>query len=576
MIRTARRGLMMFLGVALMVTAGTLVATAAPTASASSICPNVGSGTGCAYMITINSNGTVSIAAGANTKPIDSGFEGQGDDVIVGVLNNSNGIVHSVTLTGTGRDQLFGFDSDEICTYNFTSDAYCATNDNGGPSYTTLRNGTKEVGAGGKNPYDSEGPDNTFSGISASQDIGTVNFTTALTPQGTTYLCLEQPPTSTAKGTAVITPGLVVSAPTITGAVEGANVNDVTAFTDTGSISPATGFAATINWGDGNSSTGTVGGSAGSYTVSGSHVYQEFGTYNASVTVNDTALALNTATSATGTVNVADATLTAQNPGPTISPQETGQSFTAVVGYFTDADTYSPSSEFDGTTISWGDGTTSTVASGDVAISGSGGSFTVTGTHSYGASGTTASPVVVNIVDDGGQTATVTDNNVQVADSVQLCSGSCTGSLTSGPVTANDSTDNSGDLLLSGAANTGQLSCGDGFEHAPTVISEANTFTNVGNSTITDVETFLAADGVVNDSDPGDHGEFLVCFSSPGFSFTDITGASVTQGLLPICNPFVAAVGPCADIDISPNGSTVTETITYPAIDAAQNDPQHV
>ena len=324
---------------------------------------------------------------------------------------------------------MFGFDGDEICTYNFTGDAYCATNDNGGPSYTTLHNGSKEIAAGGKNPYEAEGPDNTFSGISANTDSGTINFITSLLPQGSTYLSLEQAPTSTAKATAVITPGLVVSAPTITGAVEGTPFSgQVTTFTDTGSISPATGFTANINWGDGSTTTGTVGGSAGTYTVSGSHPYQEFGTYYASVTVTDNVLRLiNTATSTTGTVNVADAALTAGPAVAPIGPQETTQLFTTQVANFTDADTYSPSSEFADTTISWGDGTTSTVASGNVSIAGSGGSFTVSGTHTYAASGTTAGPVMVNIADDGGQTLTVTDNNVMVADSVKVCSGSCTG-----------------------------------------------------------------------------------------------------------------------------------------------------
>ena len=85
------------------------------------------------------------------------------------------------------------------------------------------------------------------------------------------------------------------------------------------------------------------------------------------------------------------------------------------------------------------------------------------------------------------------------------------------------------------------------------------------------------ADRVVNTSDPGDHGAFWVCFASPGFPFTDVTGAQVTTGLLPLCNPFAVGNGPCVNsIDISTDGSTVTETITYPAVDAASNDPQHV
>ncbi len=570
MMRTARRGLLGFLGVTLLVAGGALVANAATTgANASSVCPNVGKGTGCAYMVTVNPNGTVAITAGSTTPIAGS------DDYVVGVVNNSNGVVHSVTLSGTGKDDMFGFDGDEICTYNFTGDAYCATNDNGAPSYTTLR-GTKIVGSCGKIPYDAEGPDNTFSGISTNKDSGTINFNTSLPPQGSTYLSLEAAPTSTATGTAVITPGLVVIAPTIAGAVEGAPfTGQVTTFTDAQSISPSTGFTATINWGDGSTpSTGTVGGSAGSYTVSGSHPYALYGTYYATVTVTDAALALNTATSPNGTVSVADAALTA-GPPETVSPQETGQSFATQVATFTDADTNLTTSAFSGTTIAWGDGNTSTVASGDVVIGGGAGSFTVTGMHSYGASGTTAGPVVVTITDGYGTPVTVTDNNVTVADLVTVCSGGCNPTLTSGSVTVTDSTDNSGDLFLSGAQNNGQLSCGDGFSHAPTVISESNTFADPSGTTITSTESFPVADAVYNSSLPGNSGEFSVCFSSPGYPFTDITGASVTTGLLVQCNVFAAVQGPCANY-VNDDGTTVTEQIIYPAIDASSNDPQHV
>ena len=175
MMRTARRGLMALFGVALMVTGGTLVATAATTvANASSICP-MSEGRG----LRLHHHGEPQrdriFAAGANKTPID----GYDDDFVVGVSITRTG-VHSITLSGTGKDAMFGFDGDEICTYNFTGDSYCATNDNGGPSYTTLHDGSKEIAAGGKNPYEAEGPDNTFSGIGNSGDSGTINFITSL------------------------------------------------------------------------------------------------------------------------------------------------------------------------------------------------------------------------------------------------------------------------------------------------------------------------------------------------------------------------------------------------------------
>ena len=49
----------------------------------------------------------------------------------------------------------------------------------------------------------------------------------------------------------------------------------------------ASGYAATINWGDGEISYGTVSGSAGSYTVNGTHTYLSVGTRPVSVGVQD-------------------------------------------------------------------------------------------------------------------------------------------------------------------------------------------------------------------------------------------------------------------------------------------------
>ncbi len=48
-----------------------------------------------------------------------------------------------------------------------------------------------------------------------------------------------------------------------------------------------TSLSATIDWGDGNQSSGTVTGSAGSYNVSGSHTYSGSGHYPVTVTLND-------------------------------------------------------------------------------------------------------------------------------------------------------------------------------------------------------------------------------------------------------------------------------------------------
>ena len=517
-----------------------------------------------------------------------------------------------------GTSNVFGFDGDGICTTTFTSpiaSSYCQKNGpNGGPSYTTSRGKTT-----GSNPYDYQGPNNTFSDISTSgrpaSYSGTINFTTALLPQGTTFLSLEvAPKNSTA--TATLKTGLNVSVPALTPQpLEGTSWSgQVATFTDTGSISPASEFTALINWGDGTSSAGTLSGASGSYTVSGSHTYAEEGTDHPTVTVTDpplqqyTASNVATVASGPGSVVVGDAPLT---PGSAvvISPQQTNVAFTTSAT-FTDGDAAAPPSDFAGTTITWGDGTTSTTSSSPnpvVITAGTGGSFTVSGTHAYTANtvndhnGAEPGPVSFNIVDVGGSTTTVTSNNVVVADSVTACSGAtCTGTVTptdTQPVSATvgTSTGQTGDLLLSTNSNSGQLNCNDAFLHAPRVLSESNTF-SAPQGTITSTESFPVSAGVVlNPSAPGAPGEstaFWVCFQATQ-SFTDVSGhaapqgtddagATVYTGLLPLCDPLAnpADPGPCVNyISTAPNGSnvlTVTEVITYPASFATSGDPKRI
>lgn len=618
--KRAKHAFSLFMGCALVAGAGVaatlMAASASSGAGATPMCPSIGSGSGCAYVLTVNPSGSVSISAGANTASFDGGSRGEGDDVVVGVVNNSNAVVSSVALTGSSN--VFGFDGDGICTYTFTSpvsSSYCQTNGpNGGPSYTTTRGRTT-----GTNPYDYEGPDNTFTNVTASGRTysGTIKFTTALLPQGTTFLSLETAPTKST-GTAALQTGLKVSAPALSSQpTEGTPWSgQVATFTDQGSISPGSEFTANINWGDGNSSAGTVTGASGSYVVSGGHTYAEEGTDSPTVTVTDpplqsyTASNVATVTSGPGSVTVADAPLTA-GPPVVIGAQQTNTSFTTSAT-FTDGNAAAPLSDFAGTTISWGDGTTSTTTSSTdpVVISGSGGSFTVTGTHAYTANtvndpnGAEPNPVSFNIADVGGSTTAVTGNNVVVADSVTSCTGTaCSGTVSPTPTqpvtaTVGTSTGQSGDLLVSTNPNvpnpaTGAypINCGDGFLHAPSILSESNTF-NAPTGTITSSESFPVADGVVLNPNapgtPGDSSAFWVCFQAtqsftdvsggPATQGTDASGATVYTGLLPLCDPAnTADAGPCVNyISTSSDGSMVTEVITYPASFAASGDPQRL
>jgi hypothetical protein len=167
----------------------------------------------------------------------------------------------------------------------------------------------------------------------------------------------------------------------------------VASFTDPDTASTAGEYSATIDWGDGSSTSGTVSGSSGSFTVNGTHTYADEGTNKVSVTIKDTDNTANTAT-ASSTANVVDAALSASGVNPT-SPQ----GFNGVVANFTDANTATSSSADFTATIDWGDGSSTSTGT----VSGSGGSYTVNGTHTY--AGTGYFTVKVHIVDDGGSTA---------------------------------------------------------------------------------------------------------------------------------------------------------------------------
>jgi hypothetical protein len=190
----------------------------------------------------------------------------------------------------------------------------------------------------------------------------------------------------------------ITAAGTPVSATEGAAFSgQVATFTDPDTSATPGEYAATIEWGDGTSTEGTVSGSGGSFAVSGEHTYADEGSYEVKVAINDrdnSAISASTTSSAT----VLDAALAASGVSPMpISPQ----SFGGTVANFTDANTTSTTADFIAT-IDWGDGTPATAG----AVSGEGGSYSVSGSHTY--EGTGFFTIKVHIVDDGGSTADAT------------------------------------------------------------------------------------------------------------------------------------------------------------------------
>jgi hypothetical protein len=91
---------------------------------------------------------------------------------------------------------------------------------------------------------------------------------------------------SATASTAVTEPAIVVSAPITTSSRNPSNIV-VATFTHAGGVEPTGSFTATIDWGDGRTSTGTITLSGTTYTVRGSHSYRHSGTHTITTTVSE-------------------------------------------------------------------------------------------------------------------------------------------------------------------------------------------------------------------------------------------------------------------------------------------------
>jgi hypothetical protein len=203
--------------------------------------------------------------------------------------------------------------------------------------------------------------------------------------------------TGAATSTATVADASLTGSARAVSAVEGSGFSGtVFSFTDANPNGAPGDFAASVSWGDGNTSTGTVAANAsGGFDVTATHTYAEEGSFTVTTTVND---AGGSTTQGTGRATVADAPLTATGRSiVSLNPVST------VVASFTDADPGGAASDYTAT-INWGDGTAATT--GTVAASGSG--FTASGTHTYGVLGPYT--ITTQICDAGGSCASASSN----------------------------------------------------------------------------------------------------------------------------------------------------------------------
>jgi len=267
------------------------------------------------------------------------------------------------------------------------------------------------------------------------------------------------------------------------GATEGMGVTGTLAmFTDPDSNASAGEYLATIAWGDGSSSPGTISGPAGGpFAISGTHTYAEEGTNRATVYITDASDPTNTAI-VTSTVNVSDAPLTAT--ATTIRVTE-GMSFTGTVGSITDGNPDATAGDYS-VVVAWGDGSSS-----PGIISGlTGGPFTISGSHTYAEEGTDTITISVTDVDSATNGVTATST---ASASDALLSSICA-TPTNSVNAFNATTASFTDADPSGTASdyTATIAWGDGSSSSGTVadgpngtVSGSHAYTSTGNFTIT-------------------------------------------------------------------------------------------
>jgi hypothetical protein len=174
-------------------------------------------------------------------------------------------------------------------------------------------------------------------------------------------------------------------------AVEGSPFQGtIASFSDANPLAAASEITASIDWDDGQTSTGTVVAGNGHFIVVGDHTYAEGGEYHVTISVLDDG---GSAATISSTVNVVDAPLNGSGKNLT---SRAGQTFLGTVATLIDTNPAAPESDFV-VTIDWGNGDTTP---GKVEARGPG-QFIVVGAEKYTTPG--AFSITVTIADVDGK-----------------------------------------------------------------------------------------------------------------------------------------------------------------------------
>src|SRR5579871_1642698 len=153
----------------------------------------------------------------------------------------------------------------------------------------------------------------------------------------------------------------------------------VATFTDPAGPEGTADYSASINWGDGTSTTlGTISSSGTTFTVAGSHTYTVEGSYTISVTISHDA---STPQTVTDPATVSNPNVTATGSYSFMAIEGT-TSASQTVATFTDPAGAEPLGDYSAS-INWGDGSTATM--GTITLAGT--IFTVSGSHLYAEEG---------------------------------------------------------------------------------------------------------------------------------------------------------------------------------------------
>jgi hypothetical protein len=176
-------------------------------------CPPVDADAGCQFLVTVSPTGQA-VAQDTTQPPYENS-----DDSLIGVQNSSSRSITALPLAAPGTS-LFGFEADGICNPGTApipagcvpvpgspAGTVCATQSIACsfPPPATEPAKYTEPGAIGALPWPNgdrqngyEGPTSWFSAVSTDTSSGTVNFSPAIPPGGSTYFSLEAPPSAAA------------------------------------------------------------------------------------------------------------------------------------------------------------------------------------------------------------------------------------------------------------------------------------------------------------------------------------------------------------------------------------------